>query len=123
MGEGDAQTYNIIASLRFHLPFCATWSLSLVLPPLWHTYASLLVNNSLLAFSDELFLLPVIINSELCWDLGSSTYYLPLLLEPLGSTVNLHLEFMKKRWENRIFTHNESTSHVGLASSEFSTYN
>lgn len=82
-GVGEAQIYNIIASTAF--PSAILCCMVLVPCPasVWHTYASLLVNG-LLAVSDELFLLPVIINSELCWDLGSSTY-LPLLPESLGA--------------------------------------
>lgn len=110
----------IMAWTAFHLPFCAVWP-----PPVsgpCGLHMSPLLFKSLLAVSDDFSLLPVIINSEPCWDLGSSTcLFCWRVFWELCKLASWAYE--RKMEVNRIFTHNNRISHVGLASSEFSTYN
>lgn len=77
--------------------------------------------HSLVAVSDEFSLLPPSY-SEPCWDLGISTcLFCWRLFWKFSELVSWVYE---RKWrKNRNFTHNSSTSHVGLASSEFSKHN
>lgn len=84
----------------------------------WHAYVSLFF-DCLLAVSDKLSLLPATVNSEPFWELRLST-----CLSCWRLFWELHKSatwvYERKMGKNTIFTHNNSTSPVGLASSEFS---